>query len=86
MCTDLDSEDRQCSCVRSLQQGNLPRNPQMMAESQQSAWPSKEGSDTHLYSLTHQGPLVISHSPQGHHTALPGANSNTDLVKLQRVA
>lgn len=63
----------------------LHSHPQMMAERQQSAWTSKEGYNTHFYSLTHQGPLVIGHSPQGHHTALPGANSNTDLVRLQGV-
>lgn len=64
----------------------LHSNPQMMAERQLSAWTSTEGYDTHFYSLTHQGPLVIGHSPQGHHTAFPGANSNADLVRLQGVA
>lgn len=38
-----------------------------------------------ICSLTHQGTLVVGHSPQGHHTALPGTNSNTDLVRLQGV-
>lgn len=42
--------------------------------------------DVPTHSLTHQGSLIIGHSPQGHHTALPGANSNTDLVRLQGIA
>lgn len=59
---------------------------QLMTERQRSPWISKEGYHKCFYSLTHQGPLVIGHSAQGHHAALPGANSNTDLVRLQGVA